>query len=245
MEASLVVDVVLVLATAAASAVGAVVGFGSALLVAPLMLIFYPAPVVAATLATLGVFTATLGYAADLRDPRRPELYGRGLLWMLAGAAAASVPGLWLASVVPQRAAQVILGLLSLLAVGVLLRGRPAEGRLPDCAAGLAGAASQVAASVTGVGGPPLMVHLLASGWDVRRGRMTYGVFFILANAAIVAGLLLTGQASPIVQIVVSGAAATLLSLKARVQVADERIRKALIVVTALAGVVVLAKGLF
>jgi uncharacterized protein len=243
-EPAVWLEVVAAVAAAVASAIGVIVGFGSALLLAPLLLLIYPAPQVAATLTSLGVITATLSYLADLKDPKRPQIYRVPLLWMLAGAAAATLPGVYLVRIVPQRGAQILLGVISLAAVVMLSREAKERRRMPDVAAGVAGAASQVAASITGVGGPPLMLHLLLSGWDLRRGRMTYGVFFIAANVMIAATLILSATAMPLWPVVVCGGVATLASLRSRIRIGDLVLRRALIVMTGVSGVVVLLRGL-
>jgi uncharacterized protein len=243
-EPALWIEVAAAVAAALASAVGVIVGFGSALLLAPLLLMIYPAAQVAATLTALGVVTASLSFAADVKDPQRPKVYRSALLWMLAGAAVATAPGVYLVTVVPQRAAQVLLGVISLVAVALLSQKAKERRRLPDPVAGAAGVASQVAASITGVGGPPLMLHLLLSGWDLRRGRMTYGVFFIVANAFIAASLIVSGAAHPLWSVVAAGSAATVAALPTRIRIDSNTLRTALISMTAVSGVVVLLRGL-
>lgn len=243
-EPAVWLEVVVAVATAVASAVGVIVGFGSALLLAPLLLMIYPAAQVAATLTTLGIVTASLSFVADVKDPQRPKVYRAALLWMLAGAAVATAPGVYLVAVIPQSVAQVLLGTVSLAAVVMLSRKAKERRRLPDPLAGAAGAVSQVAASITGVGGPPLMLHLLLSGWDLRRGRMTYGVFFIFANFFIAATLIISGAATPLWAVVGAGSVATVLSLPTRIRIDSKTLRKALIVMTGVSGAVVLLRGL-
>lgn len=156
----------------------------------------------------------------------------------------ATAPGVYLVTVVPQRAAQVLLGVISLSAVAMLSQKAKERRRLPDPLAGAAGVASQVAAPITGVGGPPLMLHLLLSGWDLRRGRMTYGVFFIAANTFIAATPIVSGAATPLWSVVGAGSVATVASLPTRIRIDSNTLRKALIVMTGVSGFVVLLRGL-
>lgn len=208
-------------------------------------MLFFPAAQVALTLTLLGVATASLSFLADVAGPLRPRVYRAPLAWLLAGAASGTLPGVYAVSVLPQSTAQVLLGVVSLAAVVLLRLTRSVRRRLPDSVAAAAGAASQLSAAVTGVGGPPLMVHLLFSGWDVRRGRMTYGVFFILANLMVSVSLLVSGAASPLWPVLFAGVLGTVVALPARVCASNARIHTMMVAMTALSGVVVLARGLF
>jgi uncharacterized protein len=243
-EPALWIEVAAAVAAALASAVGVIVGFGSALLLAPLLLMIYPAAQVAANPDSTGSRHCVAFLRRRCERPSAAEGVPVALLWMLAGAAVATAPGVYLVTVVPQRAAQVLLGVISLVAVALLSQKAKERRRLPDPVAGAAGVASQVAASITGVGGPPLMLHLLLSGWDLRRGRMTYGVFFIVANAFIAASLIVSGAAHPLWSVVAAGSAATVAALPTRIRIDSNTLRTALISMTAVSGVVVLLRGL-
>ena len=152
------------------------VGFGYAIVAAPLLLLIdprlVPGPLVFAALV-LVVLTV-------LRDWRGADLTGVG--WILVGRLPGTAAGAAVLSAIPASLLPLPLGALVLVAVGVSasgLRVRPTRGALVS-----AGAASGLMGTITSIGGPPLaLVYQDSPGAQLRgtlAGNFAIGALFSL-----------------------------------------------------------------
>ncbi|MDD9944485.1 MAG: TSUP family transporter [Myxococcales bacterium] len=182
-------DLTLLEATAVTCAIGAgalvqgSVGFGSALIAAPLLALidprFVPAPVIMAS------FTVTVLIA--LREHRRLNL--RDVGWVVVGRIPGTILGVGALLFLAPRPLGLLFALLVIVAVVLLAFGRaPPRNRLTLLAAGLV---SGVMGTVTSVGGPPVALMFHDAAGPTLRG--TLSGYFLLSALISLGGLLLAG----------------------------------------------------
>lgn len=169
-------------------AVGAAVqgslGFGAALLAAPLLAlidpVFAPGPMLLA-----GLVLTTL---VALRDRASVDL--RGVGWAVAGRVPGTAIGAAALALLPERELAVLFAVLVLVAVALTasgLRVRPTSGNLIA-----AGVASGVMGTMTSIGGPPIaLVYQNAEGPTLRG---TMGAYFIVSGVLSLIGLAVVGR---------------------------------------------------
>ena len=164
--------------------VQATVGFGYALLAAPLVALVAPELVP----APIMVSSALLSLATALHE--RGSIDRRGVSWALLG----RVPGVALAGVIAARLADadlsVLFGVLVLVAVALSLSGL----RLQPSAAslGVAGFVSGVMGTLTSIGGPPMA--LLYQSEQGPRLRATLNAYFAAGSCMSLLGLYWAGR---------------------------------------------------
>ena len=162
------------------------VGFGSALVAAPLLWLlnplFVPAPVImAACLLTLLVM---------LREPKNIEL--RTVGWAALGRVPGTALGVWTLRALPAPLVGQCFAALVLLAVGLLVFEKgPERSRGNMFAAGLV---AGVMGTVTSVGGPPIALMFRDATGPVLRS--TLSAYFLLSTAMSLSGLWLAGLLS-------------------------------------------------
>jgi uncharacterized membrane protein YfcA len=168
------------------------VGFGFALVAAPVIAAFDDPRSVPATLALLSMLVNVLTITAE----RRPA----EVLWpVTARLVAWSVPGMALGAVAlvraPVDALRILIAVAVLAAVAAqvrmrgLARVRRAPPRTPETAA--VGALSGALATSTGLNGPPLVLHLLGRATPAQTRDTLAAVFFagaVLTLAVLAAG---------------------------------------------------------
>lgn len=169
-------------------ALGAVVqgavGFGLALVAAPLLALLDPTlvPVPLIMLATVHAVLAVL------RESRDADW--RGVGWAMVGRLPGTALGVLAVVALPQRGLAIVIGgcvLVFVLLSVVSWQPRPTPGAL--LVAGVASGAGGTAASI---GGPPVaLLYQHASG---PRVRATLGAYFVLGSAVSVAALAVAGQ---------------------------------------------------
>lgn len=120
----------------------------------------------------------------------RREVDVRRALLLAVPAAAAVVPGAWLARHAPTALLQIAVGacvIAALLALLVIDR-RPATAPVPTrrlrSGAVVAGAASGFMNAVAGVGGPAVTVYAVATRWPQRSFAATAQLFFMIGSSA-------------------------------------------------------------
>jgi hypothetical protein len=160
------------------------VGFGVALVAAPLLMLVRPELVPGPMI--LAAWTLTVLIA--VRDRRGVDW--PGLRWTLPGLLAGTVAAVWLLEGLTTAGMQRLFGILVLAAVGLSVAGwhplpRPRNLLVASGAAGFMGTA-------TSVGGPPMaLVYQRESG---VRLRGTLSAVFLAGGLMSLAGLALTGQ---------------------------------------------------
>lgn len=124
------------------------IGFGVALLGAPLLFlinpVFVPAPVIMIGMTLPAMILARDWRGVDFRD----------VAWVLPGMAAGSALAGWVLGILTQRSLGLVFGVLVLLAVGLSAAGRLPRPNRPGLAA--AGGVTGFMATTTSIGGPPL-----------------------------------------------------------------------------------------
>ncbi|MBF0620821.1 MAG: sulfite exporter TauE/SafE family protein [Magnetococcales bacterium] len=148
------------------------VGFGFALVAAPLIMLFEPQLIPGAVI--IGGSSLTL--AMCIQDGRYADLSGVG--WILVGLIPGMFLGGWALMVLPPRETALMFSVVVLLAVGLSLYGFPAR-PIPHhlIPAGLLSAFMNV---TTTMGGPPLaLIYQNVSGPQLRG---TLAVLFLLGN---------------------------------------------------------------
>lgn len=178
------------LAVLIGAALQSATGFGFALMAAPLLVAIYgPRPAVSA-MVVLAILVSTLTLAGERRRPRADI---RETVTLVAW----SLPGLFAGALVleaaPQRALKVLVAAVVLAAVGLRLRGARREHAWSHPRTALTGVVSGVLSTSTGIGGPPLVFHLLGRGLERGHMRDTLAVVFLAGGVLSVGALLVTG----------------------------------------------------
>lgn len=230
-------------AAGAVAAVGAIlqgsVGFGLGMLAAPLLVLidpaFVPAPLLTAALA----LTVLVTY----RERRAIDLDGVG--WVLAGRLPGTILGAAIMAVAPQRATNLLVGVVVFIGVALIGSGVSLPHSRPVLFG--AGTLSGIMGTTTSIGGPPIAALYHDAPGDKIRGTMsglfTVGLVIALTALAVVgrfgrtelylAGWLLPGT---VLGYAVSGYIAPILD--------RGRTRLAVLTVSALAGVSVIVRAL-
>jgi len=176
--------VVITLIVALGSLVQATIGFGMALIAAPLLLLvdpaFVPGPVIATALCLTVMVT--------LRERRAVEVGQIG--WLVSGRLPGTVAGAWLLASAPPEHLDALLGGLILLAVLLTIitpEIRPTRSTLAG-----AGILSGIMGTVSSIGGPP--VALLLQHAEGRKLRATMSGYFMFSTVLSLAALTWVGH---------------------------------------------------
>jgi uncharacterized membrane protein YfcA len=171
------------------------VGFGFALVAAPVLVTVYAPDRSVPTIAVLGLLVSGLTLGFERRRPRVLRPVADRLIL-------ASVPGMAAGAVVLARAPDDLLRVLVALsvfaAVAVQAQARRSDatpGAGGDMAAGLV---SGALATTTGLNGPPLVVRLLQHGASAQEMRDTLAVVFVAASLLMIAVLTVGGALDPV-----------------------------------------------
>lgn len=151
-------------------------GFGFALASAPLLVtVLGPR----AAVSTIVVLAFIVGVFIVAGERRRPRVDAREVVALVGWSLPGLVAGAVLLKVVPERALEVLVLTAVLAAVALRLRApAPARAWSPRRSAA-AGMTSGVLATSTGIGGPPLVFHLLARRMPPEQMRDTLTVMFL------------------------------------------------------------------
>lgn len=229
------------IAVLVAAAVQSGVGFGFALVLAPVLATLYDPRLAVPTLAVLAlvVNVMTLTTERGPRDVLRPT--ADAFVW-------ASIPGMLAGAAIlrhmPADALRILVAVVVLAAVAARLRAAPP--RLPTRRPSLradtgVGALSGALATSTGVNGPPLVLHLLHAGATPAQMRDTLAVVFVAGSVLVLAVLGATGglDLAPHLLVLLGACAAGQVAgraLFARIAHRHEHAVLAVLVATALAG---------
>lgn len=159
------------------------VGFGSALIAAPLLALldpgFVPAPVILAA--------CTLTLLITYRE--RADVNMRAVSWAVAGRLPGTALGIWALAALSRSHLAILFATLVLAAVAMLALGRaPRRTRATLFAAGLT---AGVMGTVTSIGGPPVALMFHDARGPELRG--TLGGYFLLSTVMSLTGLSLAG----------------------------------------------------
>ena len=128
---------------------------------------------------------------------KRPERAGGCRRRETVALVAWSVPGLLagaiLLSAVPERPLEVLVAVVVLLAVGLRLSGAPRRRPWSHPRAATTGLTSGVLSTSTGIGGPPLVFHLLGRGLPRTAMRDTLAVVWLAGGVLSAIALIATG----------------------------------------------------
>jgi uncharacterized membrane protein YfcA len=165
-------------------------GFGFALVAAPLLAAALgPRPTVSSIVVLALVITAlTL-----VGERRRPRIDARETSALVAWTVPGLLAGALVLRAVPERALEVLVALAVLAAVGLRLRSasRPRPWSHPRTA--VTALASGVLSTSTGIGGPPVVFHLLGRGLSRVVMRDTLAVVWLVGGMLSASVLLVTG----------------------------------------------------
>lgn len=163
-------------------------GFGFGLAAVPLLSVALPPAQVVPLVVTLQVAVGLIG----LRDA------GMACDWrsvaLLAPGLVLGVPvGLLILTELPPNPVRLLIGVIIGFSVLLLYRGGRLPGRPPPLLTGLVGLLSGVINGLASMGGPPVVVYLMALGLSAARVRATSIVYFMLAGCVSLAPMAARG----------------------------------------------------
>lgn len=164
--------------------VQAAVGFGLALIAAPLLLLVYPPLVPGPLTAASLLLTGLVAY----RD--RAGIDFRGIGWAMLGRVFGTGAAAVFLAVASARVFDIAFGVLVLLGVALSIAGlaaRPARG-----SAIVAGGLSGLMGTVSSIGGPPMALLYQRENAEILRG--TLAGFFVLGSSLSLVALALVGR---------------------------------------------------
>jgi uncharacterized membrane protein YfcA len=166
-----------------ASFVMGLTGFGIAL-VAMAFLPYLMSPVTA--IVVLTIYTVLFALVVVVR--LRRDLTPRALLALLIGSLAGTPLGVWALASLPLSAVNRLIGLVLVVVVGLELRG-VMPGRVAGRGWGFgAGFLAGALGGAVGTPGPPVVVYATTQGWSPRTMKANLMAFFLVNQAAILAG---------------------------------------------------------
>ncbi len=180
--------IVTILGVLAASVLRGFTGFGFGLAAVPLLSLALPPAQVVPLVVTLQVVIGVLGLHAASKecDWRAVRLLTPGLL--------AGIPiGLLILTSLPPNPVRLVIGLIIAMSVVLIHRGLrlpPDPSRLTGFAVGLV---SGIISGLASMGGPPVVVFLLALGHSAARMRATAIVYFMLSGCVSLVPMSLRG----------------------------------------------------
>lgn len=153
-------------------------GFGFALVLVPLLSLFWDVKAAVVLTVMLGPFAAAPVLAPVRRHARRPVVLG-----LLVGGFIGSPAGAALLVLADPDVLRVAVALIVLLSTVILLRGFVIrEPRRPLAAAVVVGAVSGALRSATSMGGPPVTLYLLGLRYDPRAFVATSTASYLLSS---------------------------------------------------------------
>ena len=177
-----------VLTVIAAGIIRGFTGFGSAMVMAPVLLhLIGPAPAVATTVLLELCVSAQLVPSAlkkfDLKD----------LVPLGIGALVGTPVGLWIVLYVDPEIVRRIVSLTVLSFVLILGLGWRYKGTVNAWASGLVGIASGILTGATSMGGPPVILYMMSGPNTADRIRSTIILFFVVSASPTLIGLIWAG----------------------------------------------------
>lgn len=185
--------VVMLLTTAAGATMRAFSGFGSGLLLAPVLSLYLPPTDVVAIVVIINLLGTVQMLPGVWKD------IDWQVVWRMVPPALVGVPLGWLLlnfldpTAVRRLVSLVVIILALLLLSGWVYRG--ARGRLQDSVAGVS---SGMLTGVAGIGGPPFILYMLsAPNYTPSSFRTFFTIYFAFAQTFTLAVLLINGALGP------------------------------------------------
>jgi uncharacterized membrane protein YfcA len=222
-----------------AAALQGSIGFGLAVLSVPILTVVNP---VFTPIPTL-ILSLLVGVGTLLRE--RGDLDLDGLGWVITGRVPGAVLGAWVLSIATERTLGIVIGVIVLLAVGVL--GSGISVKLSRTSRVIAGTISGFSGTSAGIGGPPIaLLYGRQSGPVVRS---TLGAIFtigITVNLVILTALGVLTETDIGVAVLLTPAVAVgfLISGRLRPHVDGERVRTGILIVSSIAALSLLVRSL-
>ena len=227
----------------AASFVMGLAGFGIAL-VALAFLPYLMAPADAIVLLTIYATAFSLAMLVQLRRDVEP----RAIVDLLIGSVAGTPLGVWGLAALPASALNRLIGLMLVVAWVLEARGlypRKLHGRRWGLGAGVL---SGVIGGAVGTPGPPVVLYTATQSWSARAVKANLQAFFVVNQAAILAGYWWAGLLTPEVRALtvafalpaVAGAVAGALLFE---RVDQRRFRRHVFLLLLVSGLVLLVRG--
>jgi uncharacterized protein len=180
---------VTILAALLGATVQSTIGFGFALVAAPLLVaVLGPRPAVSAVVV-LALVVSALVLAGERR---RPRIELRETIALVAWAVPGLLAGVLLLRAVPERALEMLVACVVLAAVALRLRSPPQARPWSHPRAAVSAVSSGVLSTSTGIGGPPLVFHLLGRGLSPVPMRDTLAVVWLFGGVLSAVILLVT-----------------------------------------------------
>ena len=216
------------------------VGFGFAVISSPTLALLDP------TLAPVPILLMGFPLAVSTVIRERGHVDTAGLGWILAGRLPGGLLGAWVLGAASTKALGAIIGGIVLVAVIALSRGLTV--RINAATRFGAGVVSGFSGASSGIGGPP--IALLYSTQRGATTRSTLGVIFgvgMLVNIAIlsIAGLITIDHIRNSLILAPALAAGFVSSSRLKHLIEGDRVRRAILVVSAISAVALLATSLF
>lgn len=166
-------------------------GFGFALVAAPLLASTLGPRTTVSTIVVLTLVITTLTLIAERR---RPQIDRRETIALIGWTVPGLVAGALVLRAVPERALEVLVAVAVLAAVGLRLRSRAQRRCWSHSRTAVTALTSGVLSTSTGIGGPPLVFHLLGRGFSRVLMRDTLAVVFVVGGMLSTGVLLATGS---------------------------------------------------
>jgi uncharacterized membrane protein YfcA len=168
-------------------------GFGLALASSPALVAVLGPRAAVSAMAVLALLVTVLILAGERRRPRADAREVVALVsWTVPGLLVGTV----VLRVVPEHALKILVLAAVLLAVALRLRGPARERRWSHRRSAATGVTSGVLATSTGIGGPPLVFHLLARRMPAELMRDTLTMVFLVGGVLSAGALIATGTFS-------------------------------------------------
>ena len=222
-----------------AAALQGSIGFGLAVLSVPILTVVNPAFTPIPTL----ILSLFVGAGTLVRE--RGDLDLEGLGWVISGRVPGALLGAWVLSIATERALGIIIGVIVLLAVGVLSSGLSV--RLSRISRVIAGLISGFSGTSAGIGGPPIALLYGRQAGPVVRS--TLGAIFtigITINLLILTavGILTTSDIGVAVLLSPAMILGFFISGRLRPHVDGERVRIGILAVSSVAAVSLLVTSI-
>jgi uncharacterized protein len=179
---------------AAAALMGATLqsatGFGFALLAAPWLVAAFGPSAAVSTIVILALVVTGLTLVGE---GRRLQIDAREAVALVTWSVPGLLAGAFLLGAAPERALEVVVALVVLAAVALRLLRRPRRRPWSHSRAATTGLTSGVLSTSTGIGGPPLVFHLLGRRLPSTAMRDTLAAIWLAGGVLSAATLLATG----------------------------------------------------
>jgi uncharacterized membrane protein YfcA len=146
-----------------------------------------------ATVSAIVVLALVITTLTLVVEHRRPQVDARETIALVGWTLPGLVAGALVLRVASERPLTILVALVVLAAVALRLRSAPRSHPWSHRRTAVAALTSGVLSTSTGVGGPPLVFHLLGRGWSRGLMRDTLTVVWVLGGILSAGALIITG----------------------------------------------------